>query len=284
MKESTIRHIPSLLACAFVFLASIPAALAESRAPFTNLNQGFERDTSGWYDQTTPGPLGWCGDINRVTRKDATDVAPSAGKAYATVSLGPCNEFWAASGVLFSAPYGPGPELAGAFDAWPRSGFVTDLDVYLDPAWSGHYFGNFQFAGVPANVLVQYAATIFEADYVPGDIHTGPHYFVDVEAIQGQSALSIADHTVTEAGWFKFRFLFSDNDGAVQVDFELIGRTGGTLARIENISPTNLLGPFRTAFTDPVETAAYATGWVWFFDVAYGLALPIDQHRQRPGK
>ena len=284
MKKPTVQYISSLLACTFVFLASIPTALAESRAPFVNLHQGFEQDTSGWYDQTTPGPVGWCGDITRVGRDDATDIAPSAGKAYATASLGACNGFWTASGVPFSAPYGPGPELAGAFNAWPRAGFVTDLDVYLDPAWSGNYYGNFQFAGIPANVIVQYAATVFEADYMPGDIHTGPHFFVDVEAIQGQSALSVAGHTVTEAGWFTFRFLFSDNDGNVQVDFELIDRRGGTLARVENISPTNLLGPFRAPFTDPLETDSYATGWVWFFDIAYGLALPIDQHRQRPGK
>jgi hypothetical protein len=284
MKKSTIQYIPSLLVCTFVFLISIQTALAESRAPFTNLHQGFEKDTNGWYDRSTSGPLGWCGDISRVTRDDTTDIGPSAGKAYATVSTGICNEYWAASGVPFSAPYGPGPELAGAFNAWPRAGFVTDLDVYLDPAWSGTYEGNFQFVGTPANVIVQYAATIFEADYMPGDIHTGPHYFVDVEAVLGQNALSVAGHTVTEAGWHTFRFLFSDSDGAVQVDFELVDRTGGTLARVENIDPTNLLGPFRTPFTDPVETAGYATGWAWFFDIAHGLALPIDQHRQRPGK
>ena len=284
MKKSTAQSLSSLLACTLVLFASIPAALADSRAPFVNLHQGFEQDASGWYDQTQPGPLGWCGSINRVDRDAAADIGPSAGKAYATASMGLCNEFWTATGVPFSAPYGPGPELAGSFNPIPPAGYVTDLDVYLDPAWSGNYYGNFQFAGVPANVLVQYAATIFEAGYMPGDIHTGPHYFVDVEAVQGQSALSVAGHTVTEAGWYTFRFSFSDNAGDVRVDFELIDRTGGTLAVVENISPTNLFGPFRTPFTDPVTTDGYSTGWVWFFDIAYGLALPIDQHRQRPGR
>lgn len=284
MKKSTAQFLPSLLACSLVLFASIPAALADSRAPSFKLNQGFENDTSGWYDQTQPGPLGWCGNVDRVGPDDASAIPPSAGRAYATASFGLCNGFWTASGVPFSAPYGPGPELSGVFKPWPTSGFVTDLDVYLDPAWSGNYFGNFQFTGTPANVIVQYAATIFEADYMPGDIHTGPHYFVDVEAVQGQSALTVAGHTVTEAGWYTFRFQYGDNAGNVQVNFQLIGGSGETLGQIDNISPTNLLGPFRTPFTDPITTAGYSTGWVWFFDIAYGLALPIDQHQQRPGK
>jgi hypothetical protein len=276
----------ALLACATVSLTSIPAAFAESRAPFVTWYQGFEQDTSGWYDITNPGPLGWCGDITRVTRDESApgDPGPSAGKAYATASFGFCNEFWSSQGVPFGAPYAPGPDLAIALNPLPAAGFITDLDVYLDPAWSGNYRGNFEFAGIPASTLIQYAATIFEIDYLPGDIHTGPHYFVDVEAVTGQDALTVGSYTVTEPGWFTFRFRFSDSNGDVRVDFELLDRTGGMLTRIDNIDPTNLLGPYRAPFTDPVETAGYTTGWVWFFDIALGLALPIDQHQQRPGR
>ena len=68
MKKSTAQSLSSLLACTLVLFASIPAALADSRAPFVNLHQGFEQDASGWYDQTQPGPLGWCGSINRGTQ------------------------------------------------------------------------------------------------------------------------------------------------------------------------------------------------------------------------
>jgi hypothetical protein len=96
--------------------------------------------------------------------------------------------------------------------------------------------------------------------------------------------LSVAGHTVTEAGWYTFRFQFGDSDDNVSVNFQLIDSSGSVLGSIENISPTNLLGPFRTPFTDPITSAGYSTGWVWFFDIAYGLTLPIDQHRQRPGK
>jgi hypothetical protein len=250
-----------------------------------NWQQGFQKDTAGWYDASTPGPLGWCGDISRVTRDDvaANDPGPSAGMAYATVSFGLCNEFWSALGVI-GAPYAPGPDLSIALNQLPRAGYVTELDVYLDPAWSGTYQGNFEFAGVPASTLIQYATTIFEKDYVAGDIHTGPHYFVDVEAVSGQEALSVGGYTVTDPAWYTFRFRFSDSNGDVRVDFDLLDRTGGLLTTIDDIAPTNLLGPFRTPFTDPVETDGYTTGWVWFFDIALGLALPIDEHKQRPGR
>jgi len=276
----------ALLAWTAASLTIIPAVFAESRAPFVTWHQGFEQDTSGWYDIADPGPLGWCGDITRVTRGEsaANDPGPSAGKAYATASFGFCNGFWNSQGVPFGAPYAPGPDLAIALNPFPKAGYVTDLDVYLDPAWSGSFQGNFEFAGVPASTLIQYAATIFEADYLPGDIHTGPHYFVDIEAVSGQDALTVGSYSVTEPGWYTFRFRFSDSGGNVRVDFELLDQTGGRLASIDDIDPTNLLGPFRTPFTDPVETAGYTTGWVWFFDIALGLALPIDQHQQRPGR
>lgn len=275
----------ALLIAAVATLTTFSVANAESRAPFTSWHQGFEKDTSGWYDGSTSGPLGWCGDITRVTRGDTADgPGPSAGNAYATASFGFCNGFWSSLGVPFGAPYAPGTDLAISFDPFPRAGYVTDLDVYLDPAWSGNYQGNFQFVGIPGSTLIQYAATIFEADYYPGDLHTGPHYFVDVEAVTGQAELQVGNYTVKEAGWFTFRFLFSDSSGDVRVDFELLDRTGGALTRIDNIAPTNLLGPVRTPFTDPIETANYTTGWVWFFDIALGLPLPIDQHQQRPGR
>ncbi len=293
MKDSAIHNAPSLhtalratiLALAAAFATSVPAALAESNAPFVNWHQGFQQDTSGWYDSSTPGPLGWCGDISRVTRDDMgpNDPGPSAGKAYATVSFGFCNGFWGSLGII-GAPYAPGPDLAISFNELPRAGYVTELDVYLDPAWSGNFQGNFEFAGVPATTLIQYATTIFEKDYVPGDVHTGPHYFVDVEAVAGQEALRVGDYTVADSGWYSFRFRFTDSNGDVRVDFQLLDRTGGALTTIENIAPTNLVGPFRTPFVDPVETASYTTGWVWFFDIALGLALPIDEHQQRPGQ
>lgn len=257
----------------------------DSDGPVQIFSQGFGEDTAGWYDSTTPGTLGWCGSISRVPQSDAATnaPAPSAGDAYAVVATGPCNDFWSAAEVLFGAPYAPGVDLALASNPWPDAGYETDLDIYLDPAWGSVYRGNFEFAGVPGSTLVQYAATILRNGYSLGDVHTGPHYFVDVEAVGDGEALNVGGYSVTEPGWFKFRFRFADSNGVVQVDFELLDSSGVSLATVDNIAPTNLMGPVRVPFTEPVETASYMTGWIWFLDIAGGLALPIDEHTQRRG-
>lgn len=266
--------------------AQAGAPMANSNAPFVTWHQGFEHDTAGWYAADTEGLLGWCGGIEQVSSRGrgGAALAPSAGTGYATVSLGLCNDFWTSAGVPFGAPYGPGPDLALYSEAWPQGGYVTELDIYLDPAWSGAYQGNFAFAGSSPNAVVQYAATVFPTDYQPGDIHPGPHYFVEVLAVEDETALEVAGQRVEEAGWYTFRFVFSDVAGQVWVDFELAERSGGTLAVVENVAPVLLWGPFKVTYGEELPTAEYGSGHAWFFDVASGLALPIDEHRVRRGR
>jgi hypothetical protein len=297
-RDHATGPIRSLLAATLVgccLVATSPAADAQGReqAPMTNSkasfvawHQGFEHGTAGWYDAATPGPLGWCGAIESVDSRagGAKALAPSAGRGYATVSLGFCNEFWAGLGVPFGAPYGPGPDLALYSSAWPVSGYVTELDIYLDPAWSGDFRGSFQFAGSSPDALVQYAATIFPTDPDAEPFHTGPHYFVEVEAVPGEEALTVARERIDTAGWYTFRFAFRDAAGRVRVDFELAERNGRVLAVIEDVAPVELLGPVKVPFEKEPPTAEYGSGHVWFFDVAYGLELPIDEHRVRRGR
>lgn len=298
LRDHGTGSIRSLLAATLVggcLAATSPAVDAQSRvlAPMANSNagfvawhQGFEHGSAGWYDAATPGPLGWCGAIEAVeTRgRGGAALAPSAGTGYATVRLDFCNEFWSNMGVPFGAPYGPGPDLALYSGAWPDSGYVTELDIYLDPAWSGDFEGSFEFAGSSPGALVQYAATIFPTDPDAEPFHTGPHYFVEVEALPGEEALTVAGERIDEAGWYSFRFVFADVAGFVQVDFELAERNGRVLAVIEDVAPVDLLGPFKLPFDQDLPTAAYGSGHVWFFDIAFGLELPIDEHRVHRGR
>lgn len=251
------------------------ASNLEAQAPFPVWHQGFNHDTDGWYAAATPGALGWCGTIERQTRRTG-DHRPSAGRAYATVAGGPCNEFWSSLGVPFGGPYGPGPELSLYSSVWPRGGFVTELDIYLDPAWSAEYSGTFA-----PGTLVEYGATIFPLNPEPGAFHTGPHYFVVVAA--EDDALAVLGHPIIEAGWYTFRFVFDDADGHIRVAFELRDRRGGLLAE-EVIEPVGLAGPFKVPFTQELLTSEYGSGHVWFFDIALGLQLPIDEHRVRQGR
>ena len=278
-----------LLACGVAF-ASSPAhagsVMANSNAGFVAWHQGFEHDAGGWYDAGTAGPVGWCGEIEQVTSRGrgGTALAPSAGSGFATVELGGCNDFWSGMGVLFGAPYAPGPDLALYSDAWPVSGYVTELDVWLDPAWSdeGLYQGNFAFAGSSPDAIIQYAATVFPTDWIPGAAHTGPHYFVEV--MKDEATLTVADYPIASAGWYTFRFVFSDEAGEVRVDFELADRRGGILAVMEEVVPNELWGPVRVPFAGELPTAEYGSGHVWFFDIAFGLELPIDEHQVRRGR
>ena len=283
----TVGAASAALAPAAQAMETPPVPMSRSAAPFVNWHQGFEHGTDGWYDASTAGALGWCGGIQQVTpeNRGTAGLTPSAGRSYAVASSGFCNEFWSNQlPGLFGAPYAPGPELALYSAEWPRAGYVTELDVYLDPSWSGNYSGNFAFAGSSPDKLVQYAATIFPLEYTPGTPHFGPHYFVTVDALDGEEALEVAGHTIREAGWYTFRFVFSDEDGSVRVDFELDDRSGRTLARSESVQPTLLGGPFQFPYPDPVPAADYGSGHVWFFDIAFGLGLPIDEHRVRRGR
>ena len=283
----TVGAASAALAPAAQAMEAPPVPMSRSAAPFVNWHQGFEHGTDGWYDASTPGPLGWCGGIQQVTpgNRGTAGLKPSAGRSYAVANLNFCNDFWSSLGVIFGAPYAPGPDLALYSSEWPQAGYVTELDVYLDPSWSEQpYSGSFAFAGSSPDTLVQYAATIFPLDYTPGDFHTGPHYFVTVDALRGQAALDVAGHTIRDAGWYTVRFIFSNEDGSVRVDFELAGRNGAPLARENAMEAVDLWGPVKVPYTAPVPTADYGSGHVWFFDIAFGLGLPIDEHRVRRGR
>ena len=298
LQESTNRDtrtllIATVLGCGLLTASLTASANSRVLAPMVNSNaefvtwhQGFEHNAAGWYDAKTDGPLGWCGNIDTVSsrgRKGAAP-APSAGTGYATVRLGACNEFWTKLMVPAGAPYGPGPEQVLYSGAWPESGYVTELDIYLDPAWSGNFQGNFAAAGSSPNAVIQYAATIFPTDPDAEPFHTGPHYFVEVEAIPNQEALSVAGQRIEKAGWYTFRYVFSDLGGHVNVDFELSKRKGPVLAEIVDIIPVELMGPFKVPYMKPLMTEEYGSGHVWFFDIAFGLELPIDEHRVRRGR
>ncbi len=174
----------------------------------------------------------------------------------------------------YSAPSGSGP---GPSSGWPAGGYVTELDVYLDPAWSAEYVGT-----IAPGTLIDYGATIYPLEPEPGPFHPAPHYFVGVEA--EENALAVLGHQITAAGWYTFRFVFGDDDGHVQVAFELRERRGGLVVE-EVIEPVRLEGgPFKVPFTQELLTSEWGSGHVWFFDIASGLQLPIDEHRIRQGR
>ncbi|WP_147306711.1 MULTISPECIES: hypothetical protein [unclassified Wenzhouxiangella] len=255
-----------------------PASTSEQDTSLMNWHQGFEQGTEGWYDGEDEGPWGWCGVIEAVEERGGgpVDVAPSAGQGYALVSAGPCNDYWRET-LPGGAPYAPGPEGSLVSDEWPDGGYVTELDVYLRPSWSEAYEGT-----LSQKRIIQLGATVFERDFEIPDIHPFPHWIVTVDAVPDQQALDVFDHQIDEAGWYTFRFVFSEEDGEVTAAFELRDRRGDVVTQVGELEPMKAQGMSMVPFEGELPTDEYGSGHIWFMDIASGLRLPIDEHRVRP--
>ena len=258
-------------------------------------NQGFESDAEGWYDAGTDGELGWCGSIDVVEagKGHSTGFQASAGRRYAEIRGGGCNAYWSALGIPGGAPYAPGHEAALYTGRWPSAGYVSELAIYLDPAWSGAALGSLGLVLQPTpypTAVFQIAATIMPRGYQLGTPHPAPHWFVPVEAVPGEEALTVLEHRVAEAGWYTFRFLFSETDGAVAAAFELRGRRGPVLMRVDDLPAEALVGPVKVPFAESLSVDDYGMGHLWFFDAPVDPAsfapvpVAIDEHRVRPGR
>lgn len=249
-----------------------------SKAPFSNWYQGFNHGTAGWYGAETPGGLGWCGQIGQVAGRDGS-VAPSAGRGYATVSQGSCNAHW--SGVfgseLVGAPWAPGPKFAALFTTWSDGGYAMELDIYLDPAYEavspeeGTYVFEFPtWKGAVFGYSVSFAT-----------LDDGAFHYLWIPVMSGDEKLLVGEgeHEVTEAGWYTFRYVFSDDDGSLAVDFEFAQRRGGTVytEALDALFYAPSLSP------SDFSVSNVGTGYTWFTSISRGLTLPIDEYHVRQG-
>lgn len=269
------------------------SSAANSEAPFQTWHQGFQHGTAGWYGGGTAAPLGWCGSIEQVLRGQGA-VRPSAGRAYATVEQGPCHPTWTEeeggpfSPDLVNAPWAPGPDFALFSEIWPPSGFIYELDIYLDPAYAAQAPPEPRFNDqVPGGTVFTVLASIRELGDPP-EASSFRYFGVQVFPGDGALLLQLGDffsteagngaHEITRAGWYRFRWIFHSEEGSVAVDFELRGPSGGTL----------FTAPFETTFyggpPSELSAADFGSSYLWFGAVAHGLRLPIDEHRVRPGR
>jgi hypothetical protein len=252
-QEKTMKKkiIIILLTIGLFTIAATPI-LAEGVYPAWH--QGFEQGTAGWFTNDTSGPEGWCGDITRYERGSGP-VMPSIGKGYAVVANGACNEYWMNNGWSESGPYAP---FGGYSESWPQSGFVTKLDIYLDPSWEDGT--NFTYA-VSAHLL---------------DENEFRYFLFPVAKESG--ALQVVEHEVSEAGWYTFRVRFREQSGHLAVDFELAQH--GQVLFAQPMTATAFTGEQTSSF----EISGVGTGYSWFVSLSPGLQLPIDQHMYRPGE
>ena len=230
------RGLVLAAAALIVFLALASRAAADAPpGPYFN---GFETNTSNWFDVSNGG----FGVITRVQSGQpasyASGVPSATGQWHARVSDGPC-----APPVPCSGPF---TRWGGYSQAFPTGGYRTQIDIYLDVAWaSTHPDARFDFSSAINN-----SAGPFLRDFVfnagtnrpvdPGP----PGFFVNAstDAFRANAfpqnpcpdpgPTSVPPNPcrlpvhITTSGWYTFRHTFRDDGGFLAVDMEIFDGSG----------------------------------------------------------
>lgn len=91
--------------------------------------------------------------------------------------------------------------------------------------------------------------------------------------------LYINDYRIPEEGWYTFSFIFSDDEGNLNLDFQLLQNNQLVYSfPIEN----TLFEP--TSPTESFNVHEFGSGYLWFAYLQEGVSLPIDEQFLHPGK
>jgi len=249
-----------------------------SDSTFPEFTQLFENDTEPWSTETDGEDwLGWCGSID-LKNGNSGELNPSAGSNYATIEHGACNDFWDGEfpGLTSAPATSKNPDLYSP--EWPTSGYVQQLDIYLDPVYDA---GNAEltfhdFLQRDTDYVFSFTTAIRDITTTEEEGELVVDYFespVTKNDDNGEQLLVVnGEYSIEEAGWYTFRHLFDSNsEGNLSVEFELV-RNGQTLYS-ETID-YSLLG----VKTSDYEVDDLGSAHLWFVSIADGLELPIDQH------
>lgn len=247
-----------------------------SPSVFPSVNQGFEDGTDGWFGAAREGGLGFCGEVTRRSG-EFSGVSASTGDGFATVAAGGCNEFWTQRGAPGGAPWAPGPDFDFFSPEWPAGGgYVTELDIYLDPTWTGP-------GAAPVFI---FTASIRDLDS-PSDQNGEFRYFF-VPVVGDGEGLTIFGARIEQPGWYTFRHVLTDGGGQLRVQFELSDGSGTNLVALplqEAIDFVVMDAPPPVPVPVPIGEIVptqFGSGYLWFVTIAPGVEIPIDRHRVFP--
>lgn len=226
-------------------------------ANFPTFHHNFNEDWGPWVDNSIEGQWGWCGTIELANRQ-TSNIPPSAGKGFAILTNGTCNEYYTAEGFATSAPATFDPALWG--NNFPKNGFIHQLDIYLEP-------DDFE----PGNAFTYANSLFYEvADY--------PFRYFAIEVEKSDDKLWVEEYEVKETGWYTFRHSNSgDENGNLKVDFELL--KDGKKLYSTSINQSLLTEESTSSF----RAAELGSGYIWFVSIQDGVGLPIDEYFLRPG-
>lgn len=213
----------------------------------TTFFQGFETDTDGWFDATTPPPDDWYGGADRVA--SGTDgITSSDGDWHA----------------VFTQSDGTGPftRFDGYRDAWPGE-WCALVDIYLDTDMTAGDGFDYSVAsngsdGAHQRDFIFHVAKDISEDalLVGGSNNTSFDPRQDLETIN--------HYEVTESGWYTFEHVFREDGGQLAVDLNLYDDEGNLLFTETRTDASD---------TIPAEVGGNRYGWFTNVDVDGGIAV-----------
>lgn len=236
----------------------LPERCREPGPEFENWRQAFTSDTGGWATSADPGPSGWCGEIERVHVDELMctvgEIRPLSGDTYAVIRHGECNEFYS---DIFPDGSAPASAFRPHNESFPDGGFVSSLNIYLDPAWEeGAGFGYAE------------AFQVLDEDW--------PNFrYVFVPVARTEAGLFVEDFQVSEAGWYTFSTVFSSEGKSLRADF-VLSRHGWPLHRHAHDTTMFSQQPVASFNIDNTSNA-----YIWFTHISEGLDLAIDEEQMR---
>jgi len=217
--------------------------------------QGFETDTSGWFDDSNSG-------VGKITREPsgysngggyADGIASAAGSFHARLSSTDCFD-----------DFGPGTDCEGPFTLWgtnglsavfPSGGYVTELAIYLDVTWaSTHPDVRFDYtSAIQDNTSNCLGGPCFLSDYDFNAGTTPVGYPGGSGFVIGASPNTFRANTfpenpcpnpgpatppntcrtpvlITTSGWYTFRHSFHDDGtGHLAVDLTILNSSANVV-------------------------------------------------------
>ena len=236
--------VPFAVAALFVFMIGVALAAPGIQAVW---NQGFEQDTSGWFDLNS----GWYGDMTRVS-SGTNGIASAAGSWHAI-----------ASGDADSAPFS---RFDGYRDTWPGT-WTAEIDVYLDPSWAAG-------TGFDYSVAASGSDGGHQRDYIfhaTKDTSTGKLLVAgsnNSNFAPREDLENINHYEVTTAGWYTLQHRFYDAGGLLAVDLNLLDSNGQLL-----------FTETRTNASDVIATEIGGNRYAWFTVINVAGGIAVDNHQ-----
>ncbi len=196
------------------------SSMAWAQAPPAPFFNGFETDTSGWFD--------YGGTVTRVP--SGTGGIASADGSYHAEVIGTDFTRW------------------GGYSAvWPDGGYVTELDIYLDVTYAWDNDTRFDWTSAICNATGDHRRDfVFNAGFY-NDL-SAPGFVVSASNTAGRSDAYPKNPdrnpvTITNSGWYTFRHSFYDaGSGVLAVDMSIWDSGGNNIGAWTLSDPTDIIG------------------------------------------